>query len=160
MQFETFDSFEEMQEALARNEERADALVLAWQRKITVGDCVMRYDESEDLWIFTEIQDPIAGERECLDLNDPSHREHLAELERIWEVGGFKRNRRWGRHYSVLCPDGELGELHICSVTCIIPRAVFDMATREGADPEDYDGRVLARRFLADIVKASHDFEE
>jgi hypothetical protein len=82
----------------------------------------------------------------------------MAELRAAWAPGGFKRCRRWGKHYSLFCPEGELGELHIATVTAIIPKVVFDAATSEDSPDECRDGKVLAHTFRELIVKTSHGF--
>jgi hypothetical protein len=158
MHLQSFDSEEEMFAAIEAAERSADARVTEWQTRIKIGDYVMSYNEEEEFWIFSEILDPIAGERALCDMSSEEDREHIQQLEQAWAPGGPKRCRRWGKCYSVFCPDGELGELHISTVTAIIPKLVFEVATREESPPEARDGKVLAHTFHALIVRASHGF--
>lgn len=158
MHFETFDSVEDMFDAIEANERAAEAAVREWQKRIKVGDYVMRHDSDEDIWIYTEILDPIAGEEKLCDPNNPEDQEHMALLRDAWSPGGPKRCRRWGKHYSIFSPNGELGELHISTVTAIIPKLVFDVATNENSSPECRDGKTLAHVFRQLIIQSSHGF--
>jgi hypothetical protein len=54
MHFETFDTAEEMFDAIEANERAAEAAVTEWQKRIKVGDYVMSYNPDEGFWIFSE----------------------------------------------------------------------------------------------------------
>ena len=100
-----FDSFEEMMEALERAIREADEKVQDWQREIKPGDCFMR-STPYGFAIYCEV----LGEYE---------EEHL-------------RNFRFCRCYSVACPDGELGDVHVSTIKRRITREEFEEARRKG----------------------------
>ena len=105
MRIEYFDSFEEMIEALEKAVEEADARVQDWQRSIRVGDYFVR-STPYGFPIYCEV----LGEYE---------EEHL-------------KNFRFCRCYSIVCPDGELGDVHISTAERKITKEEFEEAKRRG----------------------------
>jgi len=100
-----FDSFEEMMEAIERAREEADKRVKPWQRKIKVGD----YFEKETPYGFKVYC-------EVLDEYDEPH----------------LKNFRFCRCYSVACPDGELGDVHVSTAKRKITKEEFEEMKRRG----------------------------
>jgi len=112
-----FNSIEEMLEYLAQA--RQEGIEAAKGHHIQVsdlrhGDYFIRVHESGVL-IFGEVL------------------EHTSYPE---DSGAIKRSRCngyvYGRCYSILCPEGELGDTHITNVQSKIPRDVFERAKANG----------------------------
>ena len=99
IRMEFFDSVEEMFEAERKAREAADASVEDRQEKIKVGDyCRQETDEGFD--IFGEVLE-----------------EHNAE---------HLKNYRFCYCFSVACPEGEKGDVHVCQVTELISREDYE----------------------------------
>lgn len=127
--FEMFDSLEGMFAALEVSRTTADAQIRPWQRALSVGDCVLRYDSDMDLFIWGRLRDPVADDRECG--ADEDEVAYTQELYASPHMAGF----RAGRHFSVVVPDGELGDIHVSTVICKISQAQFDAARAAGWPP-------------------------
>jgi|AACY02.16.fsa_nt_gi hypothetical protein len=153
MEFQTFDSFDDMMDAMRRNEEAADAMTAEWQTRIKPGDFVMRHDPSMDLWVYTEVLDPVAEEEKHCDPDDPEDCEHM---QYIRERAAHAGNQRFGRHYSAACPEGELGNYHVVTTTAIIPERMF-----QEARDRDWPEALRIPNFglhIQDTVRLSHGF--
>ena len=94
-----YDSAEEMLDALTEAMEAADSKVQEWQAKIKEGDC---------FWQETEYGFPIYGE----------------VLEDDYE--GDLQHYRFCKCYSEACQEGELGDVHVSSVSGILSREEFE----------------------------------
>lgn len=99
-----FGSFEEMMELLSTGEKSADLAVKPWQRKLKPGDFAVRWYEG--MTIYSEILDPVAL------ATDDEGREYIKRLYALPHM----KNYRFTRSYSVLCPEGELGDVHVSSL--------------------------------------------
>ena len=86
--------------------EAADARVKPWQAPVKVGDCFIADSGEEDLLVFGEV---LEGYQEA----------HL-------------RHYRFCRCYSVACPEGEVGDVHVSTVLYLVSRAFFEAMRREG----------------------------
>ena len=106
MKVEFFDSLEEAQDRLREAMEAADGKVKPWQAVIGPGDCFIADGGEEGLLVFGEV---LEGYQEA----------HL-------------RHYRFCRCYSVACPEGELGDVHVSTVLCRVSRAFFDEMRQEG----------------------------
>jgi len=112
MNYKTFDNLEEMFDEIQENQKRADEMVHAWQRKIKEGDYFFRdyISGSERLAIFGKVvSSPYPEDREMYE------QPHL-------------KNHRMTRCYSVACPAGEFGDVHIASITSTITEEMFEEA--------------------------------
>ena len=86
-----FGDSDDMFEQMRRDQEAADACVKPWQATIKAGEFVVR-DSDRGFAIYSEI------------LPDPEEREpHL-------------QHYRFTRSYSIACPNGELGDLHVSTI--------------------------------------------
>ena len=103
--FQEFDSFEEMMEAIERAREEADRRVKPWQREIKIGD-------------YFEKDTPYGFKVYCQVL-DEYEEPHM-------------RNFRFCRCYSVACPDGELGDVHVSTAKRRITKEEFQEMKRRG----------------------------
>ncbi len=99
IRMEFFDSVEEMFEVERKAREEADARVEEWQAKIKVGDC-FRQSTSYGFDIYGEVLE-----------------EHNAE---------HLKHYRFCYCFSVACPEGEKGDVHMSQVTEIISREDYE----------------------------------
>jgi len=106
LEVEFFDSLEAAQARLRQAMEAADARVKPWQAAVKVGDCFIADGGEEDLLVFGEV---LEGYRET----------HL-------------RHYRFCRCFSVACPEGEVGDVHVSTVLCLVSRAFFEQMRQEG----------------------------
>jgi len=104
LSIETVESIEELVIAQRQAIESADARVKAWQRQIKVGECFWIL-EPDGLEIFGEV---------ISDYNTIPHR----------------RNFRECRCYSAACPEGEVGDVHVATMTARMHRADFELIKR------------------------------
>ena len=103
MTIEPFDSLDEIFERMQRNQKAADTSVRDWQAAIKPGDYIVRQSEL-GFPIYSEIlEEP--GDR-------PTHLEHY----------------RFTRSYSVSCPEGELGDIHVSTVRGMLSPEEFEYA--------------------------------
>jgi len=110
MEVEFFDSLEEAQARLREAMEAADARVKPWQAAVKVGDCFIADGGEEGLLVFGEV---LEGYTE-------PHLQHY----------------RFCRCYSVACPEGELGDVHVSTVLCLVSRVFFEAMRQAGWEME------------------------
>lgn len=107
---QSFDNVEQLFDALKKGAETADAAVKDWQRKLKVGDFFRQVEG--DLTIFGEVVDSPYEE----------DRARMAE----------QPNRRMVKAYSMSCPEGELGTIHVSRVQSILTERGFEDAKAKG----------------------------
>lgn len=143
-----FSSFEEMQDYLRHSESEAIRDSLAEQWAIDWGSWVVRFlgSATDRLWIY--------GELFTQELYRQSEIEAGADPEEVdWELEGvmdaYQRGYRFGRWYSQVLPEGELGTAHVSSLWPI-SSAEFHQAREQGwvTPPE------LAYRVGKEVVAA------
>lgn len=100
MEFEAFDSLDDMLNALDRSRRNADAMVKPFQAAIRPGD----HYSPHGFTIYGKI------------LPDPEPRPPALQ------------HYRFARAYSVACPDGELGDVHVSTIDRILNCAEFLLA--------------------------------
>jgi len=86
--------------------EAADARVKPWQAAVKVGDCFIADSGEEDLLVFGEV---LEGYTEA----------HL-------------RHYRFCRCFSVGCPEGEVGDVHVSTILAVVSRAFFEAMRQAG----------------------------
>ena len=106
MHVEFFHSLEEAQARLRQAMEAADARVKPWHSAVKVGDCFVADSGEEDLLVFGEV---LEGYQEA----------HL-------------RQYRFCRCFSVACPEGEVGDVHVSTILAVVSRAFFEAMRQEG----------------------------
>ena len=111
MKVEFFDSVEEADARLRQAMKAADAKVRPWQTAIGPGDCFVADSGEEGLLVFGKVLEAY---------NEP-HLQHY----------------RLCRCYSVACPEGEVGDVHVSTILCVIDRGVFELARQHGWDVEE-----------------------
>ena len=102
---EFFGSMEEAMQRLEEARKAADARVKPWQADARPGDCFAYFDD-DDLVIFGEV------------------------LERYDQHG--MQHYRFCRCYSVACPEGELGDVHVSTILCRMSPGAFERAKKQG----------------------------
>lgn len=95
-----YESTEEMLDALTDAMEAADSRVQEWQKAIKKGDC---------FWQGTDYGFNIYGKV----LKNAYREEHL-------------RNYRFCKCFSEACPEGEMGDVHVSSISGILSREEFE----------------------------------
>jgi hypothetical protein len=120
MEVEFFDSLEAAQARLRQAMEAADTRVKPWQAAVAPGDCFVADGDEEGLLVFGEV---LEGYTEA----------HL-------------RHYRFCRCFSVACPEGEVGDVHVSTVLYVIARGVFELARQHGWDLEEGQQPPSARR--------------
>lgn len=103
-------------EVIAKNQAAADALVEPWQTELKPGDHFLRLAEygSGVLAIYGKVEElKYAEDRE------------LYALPRM-------KHYRPTRCYSVVCPEGEYGDIHISTAIKKLNRIQFNMAEEQG----------------------------
>jgi len=110
-----FDSFEEMQSALAAAREAAAVHVQDFQRAVKAGDFYVHFNPEYELVVYGEILDPVATA-------DADEVAYLTEVYAQPHMADF----RFARAYSPLCDDGELGDIHLTTIGKVISKAQFE----------------------------------
>jgi hypothetical protein len=138
MTFMEFGSIEEMQTFLAEREQEANDNLLDFQRNIGWGAYFIR------LWEDTYAPggDPllIVGDIWTREHADTSNRELGADEEEAryadeMLANAHERGYRFGKCYSTIEPDGELGSTHVADIWCEITAEQFEDCRRFGWDP-------------------------
>jgi hypothetical protein len=106
MEVEFFNSLEEARARLREAMEAADARVKPWQAAVKPGQCFIADSGGEDLVVFGEV---LEGYQEA----------HL-------------RHYRFCRCFSVACPEGEVGDVHVSTVLCLVSREFFEAMRQAG----------------------------
>ena len=124
MKVEFFDSLEQAAERLQQAMQAADARVRPWQAALAPGECFIADGGEEDLLVFGEVLEGYAEAR--------------------------LQHYRFCRCYSVVCPEGELGDVHVSTVLCRISRQFFEQMRAAGwaaeGPPARHDGCRGGRR--------------
>jgi hypothetical protein len=102
--FTSFGSFEEMLAFVQQARANADSRVEDWQRQLQAGEYFVSYSPEAELLIYSQIVAPDPEEPELLE------------------------NYRLVRGYSVIVPQGELGEAHVVSAFGRLTQAQFEKA--------------------------------
>lgn len=112
MEFESFDSFEAMYDAIAKHRELADEHVRPYQEASKPGDHYMQ--TTPNLTIYgTLLEDEYIR---------PPEEEHY----------------RFVKAYSSACPSGEIGDLHISEIERILSEPEFFEAKMQGWPDSTY----------------------
>lgn len=123
MDFQAFDSVEAMFAEIGKREERLNASVIPIQRAVTYGSYWLRVWEDIPIFGYVFTRD----ELEASERNLGSEGEELAmTMERM--DSSYQRGYRFGRAYSVIEPDGELGDTHIASMAGPLTPSEFRIA--------------------------------
>ena len=110
MQFQAFDSLEEMFKAIDEARVAADGRVKDWQKAIKPGNFFVQLTDL-GITIYGEILDP--GDDEFYTSEEGKH-------------------YRFCRAFSVACEFGECGDVHISCVSAIISKELFETIRDKG----------------------------
>lgn len=116
-----YDSPEEMFEAIGRGVEAAKKRATAKQNAITYGDYWMR--AFEDILIFGHIYSE--EELWTAEAELGASEEEIKE-EKEMMAGNYENGFRFGRAYSLICPEGELGDTHVSDMIPITQQEFED----------------------------------
>ena len=125
-----YSSFEEMMEAEENARRIADSLVRPWQEKCRAGDILVS-DPGYGFPVFHEILDneKIVGEN-LKKYGDDYEDEGVHILDLYREP--YMRNYRFCRNYSVVVPEGELGDIHLSIALAKVYRDAFEKLRDNG----------------------------
>lgn len=119
--------FNDMSEILAEEQaaqDEADERVRPWQADLKVGDKFVKY--AHGLVIFGEVLDPVEEERKA------GADEDEVEYTRELYSEPHMQNYRMCRCFSVTCPNGEMGDVHISTIGAVITNDQFEDARKAG----------------------------
>lgn len=119
-----FNSLDEMLVYIRECSESADMRVEPWQEAVKPGDYFVR--SSEGFTIYGKILDPVQSEI------DAGAGEDEVDYQRQLRDAPHMKHYRFTKSYSDLCPEGELGDVHVCTLTAIISEAMFNDAKKRG----------------------------
>ena len=131
---QSFDSMEELFAAERKAREAADGNVTEVQSEITVGDCVIRYEDYAT--IYGEILDVVELEKSHYDLDDPEQREDFEDFAQMYG-DDWSKSFVFGRFFSQSCPEGELSDAHRSRLHKL-PREIFEMAQARSWPPAEH----------------------
>jgi hypothetical protein len=118
----TFGSFEEMLEDLHKNREAADARVGPEALQYKPGGYYLRYIETMRVFVYGEIYDPVEEDRKL-----GASEEELDYLRKVYEQEHMKHYRAT-KSYSVMCEEGEHGDVHVSTMLMPLTEEEFERA--------------------------------
>lgn len=130
----SFNNVEDMLQHMRRSRARADVRIQQWQKSIEPPAKVVRLAEAGPnnvLVIYGELIDPVKAEQSMYDLTDPIQAAEFDYTARHY-TGDWKNSYRFGRFYSVDCPSGELGDIHLSTIIAVITDEEFLFAKKHG----------------------------
>ncbi|NIO03998.1 MAG: hypothetical protein GTN74_05105 [Proteobacteria bacterium] len=117
-----YDSFEEMMEDLGRAMKAADARVRPTQAAIQSGQYFINFRYGPELPIFGEI----------LNISqlgsDPEEQMYISESYAQPHMKFYRPTKA----YSMACPEGEIGDIHLSEINAIIDRELFEFYRKNG----------------------------
>jgi hypothetical protein len=167
MAVKDFASWDEAQKFMAESEKAANARILPAQLEIGWGDCWVEYDQISSLWIFGKVFTREAGYASSIAAGASPNE---AELEQVDLDDAYRRGYRFGKAYSVACPEGELGDTHISQMLSKLEPLEFvaardrdwdfDQIVDAGVGLHNMAGRIIAQEHARRQVAADHDSVE
>jgi hypothetical protein len=130
----TYGTMSELVKDLKRAMESADLAVTPEQESIKAGMYAIRFT-TEGYIVWSEIIDHMAHWKEKLGVMNAhdAFRKGGEEMEDEYKYEAnlylepHMKHYRFSRTYSVLCPDGELGDVHVSTLTRV-PSSIFEAA--------------------------------
>ena len=107
MEIESFDSFEDMMQRMQEQMQAADSRVQPWQTTVKPGD-YFRNSSGYGFNIYGIVREQYS--------DDKPHLKHY----------------RFCECFSVACPEGELGDVHVSTIEQILEEAEFEAARIRG----------------------------
>lgn len=144
MQF--FDDLDTLHAALRASTDAADARVVPWQATAHPGQGALLWSDELDEWMFVDILDATAGAADA---------EELAYLRQLYAEPDMV-HYRFARVYSSCSPEGELGDIHVSQLACLLPAEAMDACRREHwCDFDDATIRTTLRPWQEAIERSS-----
>lgn len=152
MSFTSYDNLDDMLADMREKEDEANASVLDCQRAVTWGSHYVRLwtDVSPPLVIFGYIHTEKELDAKEKELGAGAE-ERMSTMRRMRD--SHERGYRFGRHYSVVEPDGELGSVHIANVLGAITAEQFERAELFGWQLDHIAREPWFRSVLADFMR-------
>lgn len=123
MPVKTFTNLDTLFVLLDEDRSRADGQVQPWQEQIKPGDKIV--STSHGLLIFGEVLPPAGVTDEDIAKMDPEEAEEVREEIAVY-AEPHMRHFRFTRSYSVACPQGELGDVHVSRVLGVLSESGFE----------------------------------
>lgn len=129
----TFESIEDLFDEIEQSRTRADAAVQTFQAAIKPGDCFMRYIPDASVVVFGEVLDPFSWYHEevarAKTAEDRKELDRELASEKQMRAASHMKHVRFTRAFSIMCPDGEMGDGHVATMLPI-SREVFETAKK------------------------------
>lgn len=122
----TFGSFEEMLEDLHKNREAADARVGVEALQYKPGGYYLRYIDTLQVFVYGEIYDPVEEDKKL-----GAEEEELEYLRGVYAQEHMQHYRAT-RSYSVMCEEGEHGDVHVSTMMMPLTKEEFERAKKLG----------------------------
>lgn len=135
-----FNTLDEMERAIREGHEAAEAMVGPEAEQFVPGTFYARIAPEHGAIIYGEILDPVEEERKA------GSDEEEVEYQRQLRAEPHMKNYRFTRSYSILCPDGELGDVHVVRMNFFLTGEEFNRA-REQRWPTD------PRKLFTDVLR-------
>ncbi len=120
-----FNSLDEMLGYIRECSQQADMQVKPWQEAVKPGDYFVRFIE-EGLTIYGKILDPVQSEIDAgADEDEVNYQRELRDAPHM-------KHYRFSKCYSDMCPEGELGDVHVATIAAIITEKVFNEVKERG----------------------------
>lgn len=120
MDFRSYETHEAMLEDLAKAREEADARTKDWQRALKPGDFFLRIVREENILIYSEVLDPVASSKAAG--GPESEQVYLGKQYAHPNMACF----RFCNAFSIYCPEGELGDVHLSTAYVKLSKGVFE----------------------------------
>lgn len=127
MEFRSYSSIDEMLDSMRKDQEAAEGRNAPWQYALKPGDLFVR--SAGGVAIYCEVLDP------ALPVDKGQHsQEDLDELKEsaAWYNEPHMKAFRFCRAFSVYCPRGELGDVHVSTASAKITPEHFESAKARG----------------------------
>lgn len=134
----SFSGLETLMQHLESQRKSADALVTAEQAAVRPGQYVLRggvalIGPARPIRIYAELLDPAEEEYKAFGADDdPDERDQAVEYVKQNYARPEMANFRFTRSYSVVVPEGELGDLHVSSIERVLSKEEFEAARAAG----------------------------
>lgn len=129
MSVKLFDSLEEMFADIEKGMEEANSSVRPFQEAIKPGDFYARWEPNAGVMIYGEIIDPLQWYHDQPKPWDHDLEEEYGYDKQMWDSYRM-RHMRYTKSYSVMCPDGEPGSVHVAVMHAKLNREQFEFMRR------------------------------
>ena len=124
--FKSFDSVDEMFDAVRRAGEEADKHVRPLQSGVSIGDHFAVLSD-EGFTVYGEVLDPAKPTYPC----SVEVAAEIASEAKLYDEPHM-RHYRFTRCFSVVCPEGECGDTHVSTIAALMTPEVFEYSRSLG----------------------------